>query len=261
VNKTKIEWCDMTWNPVTGCLHGCEYCYARGIARRFGGYWDEIRLRHCGATREIHDIEKVMYRHTTGKNRCVPVHNVKTAYPFGFDPTFHRYKLDEYKNKSGRTIFVCSMADLFGNWVPDEWIEKVFEACEQAPQHKYIFLTKNPKRYEQFIDKPMPDNMWFGFSQTEEKHIGFSTHESWNVFVSMEPLMCDLSKKAAPEEIKWVIIGAETGNRKDKIIPKLDWIIDIILFCRERNIPVFMKSSLKEIWAEPLIQEFPWRDE
>jgi len=29
MNKTPIEWCDMSWNPVTGCLHGCEYCYAR----------------------------------------------------------------------------------------------------------------------------------------------------------------------------------------------------------------------------------------
>lgn len=35
--KTKIDWCDSTWNPVTGCLHGCEYCYARRIAERFGG--------------------------------------------------------------------------------------------------------------------------------------------------------------------------------------------------------------------------------
>lgn len=36
--KTKIDWCDSTWNPVTGCEHNCEYCYARGIANRFGGF-------------------------------------------------------------------------------------------------------------------------------------------------------------------------------------------------------------------------------
>ena len=40
-DKTKIDWADATWNPVTGCLHGCEYCYARGIARRFGGHFKE----------------------------------------------------------------------------------------------------------------------------------------------------------------------------------------------------------------------------
>lgn len=37
MNKTKIDWCDSTWNPVTGCFHGCDYCYARSIAKRFGG--------------------------------------------------------------------------------------------------------------------------------------------------------------------------------------------------------------------------------
>ena len=35
MNKTKIEWCDYTWNPITGCLNGCEYCYARRIYQRF----------------------------------------------------------------------------------------------------------------------------------------------------------------------------------------------------------------------------------
>ena len=34
--NTKIDWCDATWNPVTGCYHRCEYCYARRIAERFG---------------------------------------------------------------------------------------------------------------------------------------------------------------------------------------------------------------------------------
>jgi protein gp37 len=36
MNRTKIEWCDYTWNPVTGCLHGCSYCYARRLSERFG---------------------------------------------------------------------------------------------------------------------------------------------------------------------------------------------------------------------------------
>ena len=42
--KTKIDWCDSTWNPVTGCLHGCAYCYARRIAERFGGYPSDEKL-------------------------------------------------------------------------------------------------------------------------------------------------------------------------------------------------------------------------
>ena len=40
--KTKIEWCDSTWNPVTGCQHGCEYCYAKRIAERFSTHEEEM---------------------------------------------------------------------------------------------------------------------------------------------------------------------------------------------------------------------------
>ena len=37
MEKTKIDWAESTWNPVTGCNHDCPYCYARNIVRRFGG--------------------------------------------------------------------------------------------------------------------------------------------------------------------------------------------------------------------------------
>lgn len=39
MKKTKIDWVESTWNPVTGCNHDCAYCYARNIARRFSGGW------------------------------------------------------------------------------------------------------------------------------------------------------------------------------------------------------------------------------
>ncbi|MCL2461960.1 MAG: phage Gp37/Gp68 family protein, partial [Defluviitaleaceae bacterium] len=70
-------------------------------------------------------------------------------YPFYFKPTFHRYRLGEpARMKKPKNIFVCSMADMFGDWVPDEWIKAVFEACEAIPRHRYLFLTKNPARYK-----------------------------------------------------------------------------------------------------------------
>jgi len=101
--------------------------------------------------------------------------------------------------------------------------------------------------------------MWFGFSQTKNEHIGFDTNPNWNVFVSMEPLLCDLSKKALPQGIDWVIIGAETGNRKGKVIPKREWIEKIVEKCKELDVPVFLKKSLSSIWGEPLIQEYPFK--
>jgi hypothetical protein len=131
LNKSKIEWCDLTWNPVTGCNHGCEYCYAKKIANRFGS----------------HDVTNLGNEMTIQLNT-----KPSNPYPYKFIPTFHKYRLEEPAQKTkGRKIFVCSMADLFGNWVPDEWTSEVLKSCEAAPQHKYLFLTKNPKRYSTAI--------------------------------------------------------------------------------------------------------------
>ncbi len=66
------------------------------------------------------------------------------AYPFGFEPTLHRYRMDMLdKLKMGNNIFVGAMADVFGAWVPDRWLDDIFAACEKYPVHNYLFLTKN----------------------------------------------------------------------------------------------------------------------
>ena len=142
--NTKIDWCDTSWNPVTGCYHDCKYCYARRIAERFGGYSrdeSDMRVKYISDNGTYELCRPLMRSDGDGKSR-------QAAYPFGFAPTLHRYRLELPKRWTNpRTIFVCSMADLFGEWVPDEWIEEVFKACEAAPWHRYLFLTKNPVRY------------------------------------------------------------------------------------------------------------------
>ena len=241
MKKTKIDWAESTWNPVTGCNHTCLYCYARGIATRFGGA--AVNVPH------------ILNEPFVANGKIQP-------YPFGFTPTFHKYRLNDYENKSGRNIFVCSMADLFGEWVPDDWIESVFQACKKAPQHNYIFLTKNPKRYIELEENrrlPWAENFWFGSSVTtpNDTYTWF-TDKKFHWFLSVEPILCDLGEMnpeaARPE---WVIIGAETGRRKGKVIPERQWIEKLVEQCQLYNIPVFMKESLAEIWNEPLIQEFP----
>lgn len=189
----------------------------------------------------------------------------KSAYPFGFVPTFHRYRLNDYIGKKGRNIFVCSMADLFGSWVPENWIDEVFDTCEKAPQHNYLFLTKNVERYcELKCGLPDGDNMWYGTSVTKESEVSmFNSLPAFHkTFVSIEPILQDLEIKSHNvmfSQIDWVIIGAETGRRKNKVVPERKWIEDIVNECRNAYypVPVFMKSSLAEIWVEPLIQEFP----
>lgn len=255
MNRTKIEWCDSTWNPVTGCLNNCEYCYAKKIAERFGGHTMDGDTTTDSFYNEVLD-EALYVERANGKKEKAP-------YPFGFKPTLHRYRLGDYAGKKGRTIFVCSMADLFGSWVPDSWIEEVFAACEKAPQHRYLFLTKNPQRDRQLASEgklPKRDNMWYGSTLDSMKAKRYPGRIRDNTFVSIEPLTerMDVGLGSFGMD-KWIIIGAETGNRKSKVTPEKEWVDTI---CRAADIThaaVFMKGSLIPIVGEEnMRRELPW---
>lgn len=273
MQKTKIDWADATWNPVTGCLNGCEYCYARRIAERFGTHNKYER-----------PYEPVL---------DVPIRRVRTEaepYPYGFKPTFHRYRLGEPARwKKPRTIFVCSMADLFGYWVPDEWIKQVFEACKAAPQHRYLFLSKNPGRYcdlERAGIMPKESNFWFGATFDHSNWPGhdgphkipgrpatfslrgkmvndagdfyYPCYPEKNRFVSFEPLLYDIGAHIGDTGAEWHIIGAETGNRKGKVAARREWVEHIVEYSDRNRIPVFMKESLRGLMGDDFRQEFPW---
>lgn len=261
MNKTKIDWADRTWNPVAGCLHGCEYCYARKIAERFeGGGWGKEQGMFISKYKD--DAFLPPYVLNEPQLAVTKTHWYRDApYPFGFEPTFHRYRLIEpMQIKKPQNIFVCSMADLFGDWVPDEWIQEVFKACEAAPQHRYLFLTKNPKRYEKVLDRYFPPNMWFGWSQDGPmgdalKH---STHGSIKSFVSIEPLRRPFETFNVLG-LDWAIVGAETGSQKNKVVPEKSWVDAIAAECASKNVPLFMKSSLRELMGDDFVQQFPWK--
>lgn len=236
MNKTKIEWADMTFNPVTGCLHGCDYCYARRIANRFGKHEKPLGWEP-GFNVEL-------------------LKKYGNPYPYDFIPTFHKYRLDEpQKIKKPSKIFVCSMADLFGEWVPDEWIERVFETCKKASQHTYMFLTKNPYRYMQLALRgrlPNRENFWYGTTITENDRLPFNALEYKRNFISLEPLRGPVSEKFPFSNIGWVIIGQQTGP--GAVPPKDEWVQAIIDECREIGVPVFVKRPLYEKFP---IQEWP----
>ena len=283
--KTKIDWCESTWNPVTGCLHGCEYCYARRIAERFRPEY----VSGMYGTNESEVSSRTNYELKEPMRRCryesdgVKLLYEKTAYPFGFVPTFHRYRLEEPQRwKKPRNIFVCSMADLFGEWVPGEWIREIVAACDAAPQHRYLFLTKNPSKYKELdslvhwptfeetnIEKSRP-YMMLGASATNDAQmkVAYDSDADW---VSIEPIHERLLSEWFVSSIgsddgqciefrrwEWVVIGAETGNRKDKIIPKKEWIQEIADICLQEGTPVFMKESLRGLMGSDFKQEFPW---
>ena len=118
MSKTKIEWTEATWNPVSGCdkiSDGCKNCYAEKMAKR---------LQAMGAK----------------------------GYENGFAVTLHPERLNEpTKRKKPTMYFVCSMGDLFHDDIPFEFIDKIFDIMFACPQHTFQILTKRPERMRDYI--------------------------------------------------------------------------------------------------------------
>lgn len=194
------------------------------------------------------------------------------VYPFGFEPTYHRYRMNTLeKLKMGNNIFVGAMSDVFGAWVPDEWIREVIGVCAERPQHNYMFLTKNPERYleaEAAGILPHTDNIWFGatvtgIQQMERTAEAFSRLPlAVKTFFSIEPILEDVAGsghwKDALHETQWIIVGAQTGRSKNKVVPEREWIQQIAADADRKGIPVFMKDSLIPIvGGENMRREYP----
>ena len=191
----KIDWCDYTWNPISGCKHGCPYCYLHRIG--------------CDMT-----------------------------------PRVHEHKLDEpfqYKNK--KYIFVGSSGDVFGDWVDKENIEEVIKVCRDNPQHIFMFLTKNPKRYNEF---EFPENCWCGttWDGREETKENVEILKKQDVplrFISFEPLLTEPPTDILDENIKWIIIGADSNKGADK--PPLEWIDILHKQAKKHSISMWIKDN------------------
>lgn len=236
VNNSAIEWTTKTWNPVTGCLNGCPYCYARDLAN--------------------------------GRCKNTYLANNMLATPFSEekagDPFYPRFWPERLKEKFGSVptkVFVCSMADLFGPWVPDVWISQVIDVVKRNPQHTFIFLTKYPENLGKW--NPWPKNIWLGATATGKVQYDFAWYvlaKTVNAsvrFISFEPLNGPVIPHSHNGLIlDWIIIGAETGYRKGK--PALSdvhkWAGVIIEAADKTGVPVFLKDNLK--WPEKR-QEWP----
>jgi protein gp37 len=218
MNQTKIEWTDWTLNPIVGCNHGCPYCYARGQAKR-------------------------------QKQRCKLCHQ--------FTPHPHLDRLDQMNPKQKpKKIFLDSMWDFNCTTVEEEWLRVIIEKIRECPQHIFQILSKRPRGYERF---EFPSNVWLGTSiaTTADCHRvqTLANLRNPNIkFISIEPIHEKIDFWFSKSAIDWLIVGAETGNRKGKIKLENEWITAIIENARAEGIPLFLKGNLH--WPVT-IQEYP----
>ena len=230
---TKIEWTDLTRNPVWGCNGGCDYCYARGIAKRFAKPMAKKEMNYIGSFGDGHDeywLEE------------------KRKEIASFKPTYLSSQgllnLPEIKKR----IFINSMSDI-AFWLPN-WIDHILNQIRTYPQHTFQILTKFPEKIKHI---EFPDNVWLGITAENQKKLvnrfaDFTQIKAGKHFISLEPLHDEIdmemlaflkaklgistylsgSKINTTYPLDWVIIGAQTGhNRKPT---ELSWIENIAKF-------------------------------
>lgn len=228
-DKTEIAWTHAqgyvgcSWNPVTGCVlisPGCRNCYSRAFSERFRG--------------------------------VIQPNGKPNAYYNGFDPTLRPERLNEPRSwRKARMVFVNSMSDLFGEFVPDEYLDQIFSVMRETPQHIYQILTKRADRVLQYTTRNpwLADakHIWLGVS-VEDQRYGLPRVELLRQataavrFLSVEPLLeklgtIDLSR------IDWVIVGGESGPSARAMQPA--WAREVRDQCIGAKVPFFFKQ-----WGE-----------
>lgn len=247
--KRGVEWTQYSWNPVAGCQHGCRWkmpdgaiaeCYAETVAERVAG----------------------------------------RAYPHGFEHHYwHPDILDEpLKLKIPSKIFVGSMADVFGHWVPDDQIRRVLDVCRRAHWHTFQFLTKAAPRLRQF---DFPENCWIGASVPPSIMMGkpltldqqramlrttlgiLATLRVPVRWLSIEPISFDVSGcldeayELYGQAIQWAVIGAASNGAK-VYQPNSIFVHRAKESLRQMGAAIFYKGNLDgNPAAQPWLEEFP----
>lgn len=211
MKKTGIEWTEMTWNPVTGCIkvsQGCKNCYAEKMAKRL------VAMK-------------------------------SPRYVNGFQPTLHPDLIDAPRKwKKPRLVFVNSMSDLFQEDVPLDFIRTVFQTMAECPQHTFQVLTKRSERLLELAEHlPWTDNIWMGVSVEDKRVIHRVTDLAKTPakvkFLSCEPLIGPLHDLPL-QNIDWVIVGGESGKGARPM--REEWAQSIRVQCEEADVAFFFKQ-------------------
>lgn len=164
------------------------------------------------------------------------------------EPAFHDSRLiDIIKLKNPSKIFVGSSGDMWGEWVPETWIQVVLDLVNANPEHTFQFLTKNPRRYADF---ELPINAIYGTTMDGTDKTMHNFYELLNsemyrdLFISFEPLKARIPLHLIADDfecINWIIIGADSTKGAKK--PPLHWAGGLISLARDNKIPIFVKDN------------------
>lgn len=167
----------------------------------------------------------------------------------GFDPELRPERLEQPERwRESRMIFVNSMSDLFGEFVPDPYLRKVFKVMRTVSRHTYQVLTKRADRLRDWTKKApwlaSAGHIWLGVS-VEDKRFGLPRIDRLREataavkFLSVEPLLEDLGDVDL-EGVDWVIVGGESGHHARPM--RVEWVRNIRDQCVERGVPFFFKQ-------------------
>jgi protein gp37 len=232
--KTPIEWTQMTANVFYAvdkitCRRGwhcqkispgCERCYAEQKNRGFFSLG--TRRPYIAASRE--QVELVFDHNAAREWTC---------------------------KRLPRTIFVNSMTDTFGEFIPDSWIDQLMDHMCQAPQHTFQVLTKRARRMRDTVlswlkrrqlDR-VPGHIHLMMSvedqQWAERRIAPLVAIPCVRGVSAEPLLGPIPRFPL-RGIHWVIVGGESGSGARPC--DVQWIRQIRNQCVEAGVPLFFKQ-------------------
>lgn len=221
---SKIEWTDVTWNPVAGCsiaTAGCTNCYAMRMAARLEAMGT---AKYQGLTRR--SGERNVW---TGK---VVADEKALVAPIRW--------------RKPRTVFVNSMSDLFHPAVEVEFIRKVWSIMAATPQHTYQVLTKRSERMRAVLSRagfPVLSNVWIGTSVENAAVLhrirDLRATPAAVRFISFEPLIGPVAH-ADLGNIDWAIVGGESGPRARPMHE--EWVAQIRELCRDYGTAFFFKQ-------------------
>lgn len=196
---------------------------------------------------------------TIGCSYCYARNNVRRFHMIDdFEkPEYFPRKLRLMEKKRPKNFLLTGMSD-FSLWRP-EWREEIFSKISQNPQHQYLFLTKRP---EMIQFSTALDNAWFGVTVTaskeKERIQALREHiQGGHYHVTFEPMFDNIGDVDL-SGVEWVVIGTETGRRKNKSVSRPEWVWNLTDQAKALGIPVFMKEDLLPIMGEDqMIQELP----